>query len=48
MEGKINGRKGRERPRKTFIGEMIGMDGCNGYSHMKTLVLKREKRRSIF
>lgn len=35
MEGRINGRKGRGRPRKTFIGEMIGMARCNGYSHKR-------------
>jgi hypothetical protein len=44
----INGRKGRGRLRKTFIGEMIGMAGCNGYSHIKTLALKRVEWRSIF
>jgi len=43
MEGRINERKGRRRPRKTFIEEMIEMAGCDGYSHMKTLVLKREE-----
>ena len=48
MKGRINGRKGRGRPRKTFVGEMIGMAGCNGYLHMKTLALKREEWRSIF
>jgi hypothetical protein len=48
MEGRINERKGRGRPRKTFIGGIIGMAGCNGYSHMKTLALKREEWRYIF
>lgn len=36
MKEKINERKRRGRPRKTFIKEMIGMTSCNGYSHMKT------------
>lgn len=37
-EGRINGRKGTGRPRKTFVGEMTGM--VNGYT--KTLALKSE------
>jgi hypothetical protein len=48
MEGRINEHNGRGRPRKTFIGEIIGMAGCSGYSQMKTLALKREEWRSIF
>jgi len=30
MKERINGRKGRGRPRKTFIGEMIEMIECDG------------------
>jgi len=41
MERKINGPKGRGRPRKTFIREMIEMAGCDGYSHMKTGIKKK-------
>jgi len=48
MEGRINGRKGRGRPRKTFIGEMVGLAGCSGYSQMKTMASEREEWRSIF
>jgi hypothetical protein len=40
MEGRINGLKGRGRPRKTFIGEIIGMARCSEYSQMKTLALR--------
>jgi len=43
MEGRINGCKGRGRPRRTFIREIIGPAGCSGYSHMKTLALEREE-----
>jgi hypothetical protein len=32
-----------QKKRKTFTTEMIGMVGCNGYSHMKTLALEREE-----
>jgi len=39
----MNGGKGRGRPRKTFIGEMIGMAGCNGYSHMQRIKERRVK-----
>lgn len=44
MKGIINVCKGRGRPRKIFIlGEMIEIiTGCNDYSHMKTLALKRD------
>lgn len=41
--GRINGRKSRGRPRNTFIGEMIGMDGCKVDSRVKPLALKREQ-----
>lgn len=43
MERRINGPKGRGRQMKIFIGEMIKIAGCNRYSHMKTLVLKKEE-----
>jgi len=43
MERRINGRNGRERPRKTFIGEVIEIAGRDRYSHIKTLALKREE-----
>lgn len=34
IEGKINGREGRRRPRNAFVGEPIEMSaGCNAYSH---------------
>lgn len=33
MEGRIKGRTGRARPSETFIGEMVEISGCNGYSH---------------
>jgi len=46
MKGRINGRKGKKRPRKTFVEEMIEM--AVWYSHMKTLALKREDTGSIF
>lgn len=40
MEERINGHKLRERQ---MSGEMIEIAGCNGYSHMKILALKREE-----
>lgn len=48
MEGRINERKGKGRLRKTFIGEIIGMAECNGYSHMKTLASERERGVEIY
>lgn len=41
MEGRINGPKGREKPKKTFIGVIIELAGCNGYSHMKAGIKDR-------
>jgi len=48
IEGRINGCNRSGKPRKTFIGEMIEMTGCDGYSHMKTLALKRESGSLFF
>lgn len=48
MEGSINERKGKGRPRNTFVEEIVEMAGCNEYSYIKILALNREEWKSIF
>jgi len=47
MEGIINGRKEKERPRKTFIGEMIEIAGRDRYSRIRSGIIK-EKRVKVY
>ncbi|KAF0752817.1 THAP-type domain-containing protein [Aphis craccivora] len=43
FEGRINGYKGRGRPRKAYIEEMIKQAGCSRYTEMKRLASNREE-----
>jgi len=48
FEGRINGYKGRGRPRKAYIEEMIKQADCKRYIDMKRLASNREEWRIRF
>jgi len=48
FEGRINGYKGRGRPRKAYIEEMIKQAGCSRYIEMKRLASNREEWKARF
>jgi hypothetical protein len=48
FEGWINGYKGRGRPRKAYIDEMIRQADCSRYIVMKILASNREEWWSRF
>jgi hypothetical protein len=48
FEGRINGYKGRGKPRKAYIEEIIIQAGCSRYTEMKRLASNREEWKAKF
>jgi len=44
FERRINGHKGRGRPRKAYLEEMTRQTGCNRYAVMKKLAIEKNSK----